>query len=187
MTVSALCIAMFFFCLSRSAPLPQLSAERPHRRLFTLYTLLSVLGQFALHLFVLIAAVRLADPHTPHDVDHRGVDKTFKPNVLNSVVFLVSQAQTVATFAANYRGRPFMQSLTEHRQLYKVLLYTLVGTAVLALELFQPLNDFFEMHAMPSEEFRIQLIGLLVFDVVGTFIYARVLRHVFAIRPKRKV
>jgi magnesium-transporting ATPase (P-type) len=49
--------------------------------------------------------------------------------VLNSVVFLISISMTVATFLANYRGKPFMQSLSEN----KPLLYTLVATEAFLL------------------------------------------------------
>ena len=103
MTISSLSIAMFFLFISRSQPVKVLSAERPHKKLFTVYMMLSVLGQFALHMLVLLTAIAAANPHTPNTPEHKSPAKTFKPNVLNTVVYLVSTTQTVATFAANYR------------------------------------------------------------------------------------
>lgn len=105
MTIASLSVAGFFFCISRSQPLKHLSLERPHKRLFTPYMLLSVLGQFALHMCVLLTAIAAADPHTPTDAEHRAPEKKFQPNVLNTVVYLISNTQTIATFAANYRVR----------------------------------------------------------------------------------
>lgn len=103
MTISSLSVAMFFFCISRAQPLKRLSAERPPKRLFTVSMILSVLGQFAIHMAVLLTAIQSAQPHTPQTEEHISPHKTFKPNVLNTVVYLVSTTQTAATFAANYR------------------------------------------------------------------------------------
>ena len=41
-------------------------------------------------------------------VDEVTMDGDFKPNVLNSVVFLLTTVQQATTFAVNYRGRPFL-------------------------------------------------------------------------------
>lgn len=40
------------------------------------------------------------------------LEKEFKPNLLNTAVYLMSSSLQIATFAVNYRGRPFMESLT---------------------------------------------------------------------------
>jgi len=186
MTIASLSIAMFFLFVSRSEPIKQLSAERPHKKLFTPYMMLSVLGQFALHMLVLLTAINLATPHTPTTPEHKSPSKSFQPNVLNTVVFLVSNTQTVATFAANYRGRPFMQSLRENTALYKSLFASFAFMLLLASETMPAINKFLELHALPSDLFKVQLLGLLLFDVASTYVYAHALKAIFAIKPKKK-
>merc|ERR1719373_1285072 len=48
-------------------------------------------------------SVQWAKPHTPI-MDTKEMDAQFKPNVLNTVVFLISSTQTASTFMANYIG-----------------------------------------------------------------------------------
>lgn len=188
MTIASLSIAMFFLFLSRSEPLQTLSRERPHRRLFSPYMLLSVLGQFAIHMFVLLYSINLSNPFRPMEEEHRSPDATFKPNVLNTVVFLVSTTQTAVTFAANYRGRPFMLSLSENRPLYNCIMLNLLLMFGLASEVAPGLNAQLELHPLPNEGaaagFRTQLLGLLVLDCATTIVFAKMMRRIFAIKGK---
>ncbi|PRD30690.1 UNVERIFIED_CONTAM: Atp13a1 [Trichonephila clavipes] len=59
------------------------------------------------------------------------LEAEFKPSILNSTVYIISMALQLATFAVNYRGHPFMESLSEN----KPLMYSIVisGTAILML------------------------------------------------------
>lgn len=67
MTVTGLCIAMFFLFVSRSKPLKKLSAERPDSQLFTPHLFVTIAGQFALHMLVLVTAVAMVTPLAPAD------------------------------------------------------------------------------------------------------------------------
>ena len=42
-------------------------------------------------------------------------DRKFAPNIINTVVFLISTTQQAATFMINYTGAPFMQPLIENK------------------------------------------------------------------------
>lgn len=53
------------------------------------------------------------------------MEAEFKPNLLNSAVYIMSMALQVTTFAVNYRGRPFMESLMEN----KPMLYSILASA----------------------------------------------------------
>lgn len=79
-----------------------------------------------------------------------------------------------------------MESLTENVQLLKTLLITYGGMLLLASEMMPPFNEFMELHALPSAEFRSTLMGLMLFDLVGTLAYTKLLRWVFAIKPPVK-
>lgn len=57
--VTGLMIAICFLFISRSKPLRELAPKHPNRHFFTPYICISVLGQFIVHLSVLIAAHQL--------------------------------------------------------------------------------------------------------------------------------
>lgn len=50
------------------------------------------------------------------------LEADFKPNLLNSAVYLISLSQQVSTFAVNFQGRPFREGITENPTLYYGLL-----------------------------------------------------------------
>lgn len=65
MMISGVAIALCFLFISRSKPLDKLSAERPHTRIFSSYMMLSILGQFAIHISSLIYAISAAKAISP--------------------------------------------------------------------------------------------------------------------------
>ena len=97
---------MFLF-LSNTQPLSVLSRVRPHPNIFCPYVFLSVLGQFAVHMSYLIylsqCAVDLSPD--PQETDMQDdVDSSFKPNLVNSVCFVVNfiiQAQHKHVFVCD--------------------------------------------------------------------------------------
>jgi cation-transporting ATPase 13A1 len=124
-------------------PVEKLSKERPLGNIFNFYVLLSVLLQFALHIVtmvyitdlshsleeyvILVCMISLADKITrrgPIDLDAK-----FAPSLLNTAIFLLGLSQQVSTFAINYQGRPFRESIRENKYLY----YGLVGASGVAV------------------------------------------------------
>jgi membrane protein implicated in regulation of membrane protease activity len=80
-----------------------------------------------------------------------------------------------------------MESLKENTALYKSLAMTFMLMMLLAAEIVPSLNVFLELHPLPSDEFKMQLLGLLVFDVVSTYFYSKTLRRIFAVKPSKKI
>lgn len=132
MAVVGLSNAVFFFVLSRAQPLPKLSERRPPVRVFDATPSLSIICQFGVHFASLLLALRLCDPFKPQLDPAHVPDGAFAPNVVNSTMFLLSALVQLNTFAANYRGYPFMESLRHHKQLACVLsvcvFYSLQGS-----------------------------------------------------------
>eukprot|EP01112_Ceratiomyxa_fruticulosa_P014550 TRINITY_DN4179_c0_g1_i1.p1 TRINITY_DN4179_c0_g1~~TRINITY_DN4179_c0_g1_i1.p1 ORF type:complete len:1212 (-),score=248.16 TRINITY_DN4179_c0_g1_i1:31-3666(-) len=178
-TVAGMLIAMCFLFISRSKPLEELSPERPERNVFSPYMMTSIIGQFCVHLYSLIYTVQLAKKYLPEDVPKPDPDGDFTPNLVNSAVFLITCASQVSTFAINYRGHPFMQSLREN----KGLLYCLsaVGglTLLCASEIMPDFNESFEIVPFPNSVFRAGLMTAIILDFVVAFIIESASRALF--------
>ncbi|XP_050708710.1 endoplasmic reticulum transmembrane helix translocase-like isoform X6 [Eriocheir sinensis] len=180
-TLQGLLQAACFLFISRSKPLPELSAHRPLPNIFNIYTVATVLLQFGCHFTALLYLVNQAnhlDNHTAIGGAAVDLEKQFEPSLLNSTVYIISLALQVSTFAINYRGRPYMEGLSENRP----LLYSLMGAfgliLALSLGIFPDFGRQFEIVEFPSE-FRVTLIQVLCLDFALSFVIDRVCLALF--------
>ncbi|KAF2070934.1 hypothetical protein CYY_007740 [Polysphondylium violaceum] len=176
-TISGMLIAFCFLFISTSKPLMSLAKKRPNPNLFSPYMMFSILLQFALHLSCLIFIVNqshIREPNAKPDPD-----SPFSPNLLNSAVFLISNAMQVATFAVNYKGHPFMQSLFENKPLLYSLSFVWGLGLVLASEMIPDLNQFLELVPFPDSQFRFYMMMAIITDLVGAFIIEKVCSALF--------
>lgn len=181
MTAMGMLGSISFMSVSRSKPLERLSKVRPLTSIFHPALFISLLGQFAIHLTTMILATMSAKQHLPpdHEIDLDGV---FKPGILNTVVFLVSNVQQVCVFVVNLQGRPFMTGLTENRPLLWSLLGTFILTFMFASESVPGLNKYFQLVPFPDEDFRDYILKILAIDVTASFFLDRVLKMIFCPR-----
>jgi cation-transporting ATPase 13A1 len=181
MTAMGMLGSISFMSVSRSKPLDKLSKVRPLTSIFHPALFLSLLGQFAIHLTTMVLATQTAKQHLPpdHEIDLDGI---FKPGILNTVVFLVSNVQQVCVFVVNLQGRPFMTGLTENRPLLWSLLGTFILTFMFASESVPGLNKYFQLVPFPDDEFRDYILKILAIDVTATFFLDRILKFIFCPR-----
>ncbi|XP_022859670.1 probable manganese-transporting ATPase PDR2 [Olea europaea var. sylvestris] len=175
-TISGVFTAAFFLFISHARPLPTLSAERPHPNIFCSYVFLSLLGQFAVHLFFLISSVKEAEKYMPDECIEP--DSDFHPNLVNTVSYMVGMMLQVATFAVNYMGHPFNQSISEN----KPFLYALLGAVgfftVITSDLFRDLNDWLKLVPLPRAlRDKLMIWALLMF--LCCYTWERLLRWAF--------
>ncbi|XP_034230905.1 manganese-transporting ATPase 13A1 [Thrips palmi] len=179
-TLQGLLLATCFLFISRSKPLKVLSKERPLSNIFNFYTILTVLGQFAVHFVCLIYLVHEATIRSPPrdgkitlnmDIEDEEPQE-FVPGILNSTVYIISMALQVATFAINYRGHPFMESLNENRPLMFSIMGSTAFIFALALGVFPDVATLFEIVDFPLE-FRIILVQVLCADFALSYIVDR--------------
>lgn len=179
MTAMGMLGSISFMSVSRSKPLDRLSSVQPLTSIFHPALFVSLLGQFTIHLLTMMIAVHYAKLNMPPDYEV-DLDGEFKPGVLNTVVFLVSNVQQVTVFVVNLQGRPFMTGLTENRPLLWSLVCTFILTFMFASESVPGLNKYFQLVPFPGDSFRDFILQLLMFDIVGTFILDRLMKFIFA-------
>lgn len=189
-TLQGVLLAACFLFISRSKPLKTLSQQRPLPNIFNLYTIATVLLQFAVHFICLVYLVKKATILSPKDNklaailnnssqvnslsgdDSSEDESPFEANLINSTVYIIAMSLQVSTFAINYRGQPFMESLVQN----KALLFSLMGSSALILLLvcgFLPdIAIQFEIVDFPSH-FRTILVEILVADFVFAYIVDR--------------
>ncbi|XP_043270674.1 endoplasmic reticulum transmembrane helix translocase isoform X4 [Venturia canescens] len=197
-SVQGLLLAACFLFISRSKPLKTLSKQRPLPNIFNVYTVMTVMLQFAVHFFCLIYLVQEATlfssksnngelvhslpPEDAAEVISAAIwsneDKPYEVNLLNSTVYIISMALQVSTFAINYRGQPFMEGFMEN----KGLLYSLLGSSALILGLvlgyFPSIAFQLEILEFPHE-FRSTLLQVLVVNFIAAGMVDRACRCLF--------
>ena len=177
MMYSGLFIAIVFLFISRSDPLDKLSSERPHSSIFSPYVLLSILGQFILNLICLIYLSNLSKTFIL-DLNKIDPEADFKPNILNSVVFLISTTQTLFTFFNNYKGHPFMSSIKENKGLFYMLSISSIGILLLISEISPEINKLMELTPLPIE-FKNTFYLILFLNISIGYIYEKILINIF--------
>ena len=104
----------------------------------------------------------------------------FTPSLLNTVVFLVTTAQQVSVMLVNYKGRPFMQSVTENPAFAWSILMCCAGAFFCAFERIPELNQMLQLVTMPSDDFRWKVLKLLGATTLGALLWDRLCLAVFA-------
>ncbi|XP_065358266.1 endoplasmic reticulum transmembrane helix translocase [Calliphora vicina] len=185
-TLQGLFIAACFLFITRSKPLKTLSKTAPLPNIFNFYTVTTILCQFAVHFTALFYLTQEATARAPPregkvklyiDMDAEEKQK-FEPNIINSTVYIICLALQVSTFAVNYKGHPFMESLRENRLLLYSILVSTGLVVMLALGLSSDLTNTFEIVDFPSD-FRQILIYVLLADTIAAFVVDRVCSFLF--------
>lgn len=171
-TLTGMLIATCFLFISRSRPLEKVSNKRPVSKVFCPYMIISILGQFAIHLTFIIYIVTLCQANSPKKVVDLEAD--FEPSLLNTGVFLISCCMQISTFAINYRGHPFMEGLTDNQSLLWSLVAASSVTFVGALQISETFNYYFELYPFPSFEFQMTMMGCMIGDIFIAWIWEQI-------------
>ena len=149
-TLAGLLTAGMFFFISNARPLEQLSRERPHSKIFSLYMFSSLLGQFACHMAFLMYMQNLAHAlMLPEERQEPGAE--FKPNLVNTVCFLANFAIQTMTFAVNYVGKPFTTPLAENKLFALSVRWSVAMFVLLTTDIIPGLTGWFSLVPLPSQ------------------------------------
>lgn len=107
------------------------------------------------------------------------LEAEFTPSLLNSAVYLLQLIQQISTFAVNYQGRPFRESLSENKGMF----YGIVGVTAIAFscstEFIPELNE--QMKLVPfSNEFKTTMTAVMVIDYASCWIIEIALKKLFS-------
>lgn len=164
-------------------PVEELSKERPQPKIFNPYIIGSVLGQFAIHIATLIYISQYVQRTEPkkRDVDLEG---EFEPSLLNSAIYLLQLIQQISTFAINYQGRPFRESIKENRGMYYGIVLVAGVAFSCATEFVPEINE--QLKLVPfTTDFKINLTAVMILDYAGCYIIEKSLKYMFSdFRPK---
>ena len=151
-----------------------LSKERPQNNIFNTYIIGSVLGQFAVHIVTLIYVsqyVQRTEPKEPNP----DLEKDFEPSLLNSAVYLLQLIQQISTFAINYQGRPFRESIRENKGMYWGLILVSGVAFSCATEFIPELNT--KLKLVPfTADFKFMLTTVMAIDFGACWIIETVLK-----------
>lgn len=112
------------------------------------------------------------------------LEAEFKPSLLNSAVYLLQLIQQISTFAVNYQGRPFRESLSENRGMF----WGIIGVTAIAFscstEFIPEINEQMKLVKF-TDEFKWTLTAVMILDYVGCWLIEVVLKRLFSdFRPR---
>jgi len=107
------------------------------------------------------------------------LEAEFSPSLLNSAVYLLQLIQQISTFAVNYQGRPFRESLSENKGMF----YGILGVTAIAFacstEFVPELNG--AMKLVPfKDEFKTTMTTVMILDFVACYLIEIVLKFLFS-------
>ena len=103
----------------------------------------------------------------------------YRPNLLNTVMFLVKTSQQVSVLVVNYKGSPWMQGALENKALFLSMFACGIGIVVCSAGYIPWINQSLELMVLPGE-LRNKLLLLLGMSTIGAFIIDRLIVFVFA-------
>lgn len=182
-TISGMMMSVCFLSISRAKTVESLSKERPQHNIFNIYIIGSVLGQFAVHIITLIYVSQYVQHVEPKD-PNPDLEKDFEPSLLNSAIYLLQLIQQISTFAINYQGRPFRESIRENKGMYWGLVMVSCVAFACATELVPALNE--KLKLVPfTYDFKIMITSIMITDFIACYIIEKGLKWRFSDnRPK---
>jgi len=189
---------------SFARPLEKMHPVRPIASCFHPALFFSIMGQMVIHLGCMVYIVTLAKEAMGEDklkevlefeknrhkaIDNLGEEELedvwwfmkmpFKPNLLNTMVWLVETSQQVSVLFVNYKGQPWMKGILENQALFLSLTLCTGLTWICASGVVPQLNEVLQLEIVP-EHLRGTMIVVLFSSLGGTFFWDRMCHFIWA-------
>jgi len=166
-------VAFFFLMLSKAEPLKTLNKNKPPYSIFTVQSIISIVGQSVTHLTCLTLIMNLTEYYDPININKvKSLDDPFAPSLINTVIFIFSAINQTINFAVNYQGEPFMRNMSENIWLKRLIFFIVGITLIVVFDLSMELNEALELVPLPSDmNYKIYFVGLLAADFVICFVF----------------
>ncbi|KAH0473901.1 MAG: uncharacterized protein KVP18_002356 [Porospora cf. gigantea A] len=171
-TVESLFISVLFFAASRASASEQKTPLRPGKSFFARSIFLSFIGQSVIHLGLIYGAWQLAVTNRGADYDP-DLDGAFRPDLTNTTMFVVLASMHAASFLANYEGEPFVISFWKNTVLSRGLLLFCGFLLLVVFEYSPMLNEKLSLVPLPTGEFKISLIIMVIADLVLSWSWSK--------------
>jgi len=103
----------------------------------------------------------------------------FKPNLLNTMVWLIETSQQVSVLFVNYKGQPWMKGILENQALFLSLTLTAGMTWICASGILPQFNELLQLEVVPPH-LRVSLLSSLGLSLFGTFVWDRFCHYMWA-------
>jgi cation-transporting ATPase 13A1 len=166
-------VAFFFLMLSKAEPLKTLNKNKPPYSIFTVQSIISIVGQSVTHLTCLTLIMNLTEYYDPININKvKSLDDPFAPSLINTVIFIFSAINQTINFAVNYQGEPFMRNMSENIWLKRLIFFIVGITLIVVFDLSMELNEALELVPLPSDmNYKIYFVVLLAADFIICFIF----------------
>ena len=114
------------------------------------------------------------------------LEADFKPSLLNSAIYLVQLIQQVSTFAINYQGRPFRESLRENRTMFGSIVGVTAIAFACSVEFIPELNQKLRLVKFTSE-FQHVLTLTMIVDYAGCWIVEQAFKLAFSDNKPKEI
>lgn len=112
------------------------------------------------------------------------LEAEFTPSLLNSAVYLLQLIQQISTFAVNYQGRPFRESLSENRGMFWGIISVTAIAFSCSTEFIPELNEQMKLVKF-TDEFKTTMTAIMVLDYAGCWLIEIILKRLFSdFRPR---
>ncbi|UKJ88920.1 ion-translocating ATPase [Theileria orientalis] len=175
-TLYSLMYTYLVLALSKSKPSDVPSEKKPSRSIFSPSNFLSLVAQILIHAFFLLYAWNLGKRH--RSSDYVGyLDAPFEPNIVNTLIYYVWFGINLSSFVSNYMDYPYMEPITSNKYLYKPILFSFSLLLMFLSDVVKPLNSFFSLVPVTNYILKLQVVAIVAFDLVLTYVASRVINY----------
>ena len=131
-----------------------------------------------MHIVTLIYVSQYVQRVEPKD-PNPDLEKEFEPSLLNSAIYLLQLIQQISTFAINYQGRPFRESIRENKAMYWGLVSVSAVAFSCATEFVPEINE--KLKLVPfTADFKFMITTVMAGDFIACYVIEKGLKFFFS-------